>query len=449
MPSFKIAVGAFFTLMLFAGGTTLFAQHVPREFFDLDRFLATGDWDSELGTKISYRIIANGKTELKNLQRMAPANETIEDLGIKKDALKLALDPYDSNKHHFTDESNNKRKREEVAARAKQVLGLVGAEQLVKLQLERSAKKLKATLEDNQNCAYTTLSYFDNDYVAGLLQLSESQKEQYQKFFDEAKSKIRKGNLQAFEKLVDDHNEQFVRVLKVLDPAQSKTSRELICEPVHWFRDARERSLVSIDASHLMYTVTVGDYKSLIKDRAGISEVKPHEFTDQGIEYMYGHVHALLHDPFAWDELEFTDEQRKARKRQLSVMSTSGFHDLRLQEFLEGNVAYPEIMSDFLVPTQMELFRNLEFQYLTSKYRSSFGLLHPSVATRLKITNDQQRQIEKISADFQKCCEIAEEAICVARKSIVAEFHNQVEGVLTEDQNRILSQLMGNLIEEK
>ncbi len=423
----------------------MFAQNVPKEFFELDRFLATGDWDSEQGIKISYRIIANAKTELKNLKGMVGAIETAEELRTKRDALELVLDPYDDSKHHFTDEANNQRKRNQVVDRAKQVLDLLGSERLAQLQIERSAKKLKSRLQDNQSNAFSALSYLDDEYVAGLIQLSEVQKQQYREIFEEAKSKIRKGDSDLFESLIGEHNDHFDRVSKSLNLAESQNFRELVGEPVHWFRDARGRSLISIDVSHLIYTVTVGDYKSVQKDRAGIGEVKPHEFAEHGIEYMYGHVHALLHDPFVWDELDFTNEQRTARKRQLSVMSTSGHHDQRLNDFLDGSVTYPKIMSDFLIPHQMRLFRNLEFQYLTSKFRSSFGLLHPRVAEHFNLTDEQKRQFEKLSKAFQANVEIAEKELSISRNKSVAEFQKQVEDLLSEDQKRILKQLMGHL----
>ncbi len=82
---------------------------------------------------------------------------------------------------------------------------------------------------------------------------------------------------------------------------------------------------------------------------------------------------------------------------------------------------------------------HVEFQFLTSQYRTSFGLLHPEVKKTLEVSDVQSERMQALVRKFEQDSKQLMAKLQTQRKTAEKNFHSSVVKLLDERQKEKLS----------
>ncbi len=333
------------------------------------------------------------------------------------------------------------------------VFDALGGDRALELTTKGLAASLKNISKSSITNAYSPATILNNELVLKLLSFSDLQKKEFEKLKIEVTEKMRFGAEGEVGQMEDVLSRHWKSILSSLDATQSDTVKQLVGEPIQWFRGSANNQLRRRDFSnHGGPVVNPGTIDESIKtdDGRSIFQMTPAELGENGIDFLYSHIYEMMSSPFIWDELELSKEQRSDLKQnKLDAVGLPSFHQERLVDLLkEKEVNYPKSMKSILQESQLTWFRQMELQVLTGQYESSIGLLHPMFVERLTLRRRQQEKIKELAKKYSMEIQVLQKSLIASRKETRLEFEAAIQDLLTEEQKAIFQKLTGRQIQE-
>ena len=185
----------------------------------------------------------------------------------------------------------------------------------------------------------------------------------------------------------------------VLDAEQRTQFKDLIGTPVNWAR-------MTVDAKRFGYEFnSANPNSSLESDNRSLEPTNPGDDLDK-LPKIELFLFTLLKTKFLRSELDLSGDQEKTMVATLKayrkhrVIDESETVD-RFESLVNSKSTYPKEIAKILVRHQEDVLRQVELQFRTGAYLSSFGILHPLMAEKLELTKRQQTAIKKVSKRFE------------------------------------------------
>ena len=309
------------------------------------------------------------------------------------------------------------------------------------------AGSLKSISENSINNGFAPTTILSNDLVMKLLSFSDQQKKEFEKIEIRITDEMRFGSDGEIKKMEDALKRHWEKILSTLDLKQNKVAKDLVGEPIQWFRYSGNNPLRSRDFSRRNGPiVNPGTIDMAIRtdDGRSILLMTPTELEDRGIGFTHSHTYEMMTSRFVWDELELSNEQRKELKHhKLRSVALPAYYQDRTRELLnQEKVDYPKSLKSILTKDQMTWFQQMELQVLTGKYESSVGLLHPGFIERLDLRSNQQDKINSLAKKYVQDIQVLDKSLKASREATRLKYKEEIQGILTEEQKVIFRKLV-------
>ena len=434
----------FFIFFLWAG---VASGQSPEEVFRL-----AGQFREKVGVTERDRaryFLGLGLSELKNLRNQQ--KNGIELDGDSKQRLLLlegSLAPIEEAFNRIRtskDRVEAKMKLEQLshdAEHANRVFSILGPTKALELTTERTIRALKNKAKTTAKNAFSPTTLITNKWMSKYLALTEEQERELNELVANTTDRIRYGSDGHLEKLRVILDAHWKSLLKALNDSQRLMARELIGQPIQWFRSKDKQTLRARD-----FLVKRGPLVNPVRlPLAGkTSKEIRHEIEKMDREFMHSHVYEMITSPFIWDELDLAPEQRneiKSKENFKNIVAIPSLSQDRISQLLkQKEVTYCQSISNILTKDQLKLLRMMELQILTGKYELSVGLLHPSISNHLKLSSSKRERIRVLANKYQIDSELFAKGLAEDRKQSQEKFDESVSGILTEKQKKLLSKL--------
>ena len=352
---------------------------------------------------------------------------------------------------------------------AQQVFDILGPEHGMQVVLERNIYHLqmlkeRASLQDIGELQ----TVFSLPLFRKALQVEGEQTKEVEAVNKSCKEDYRSAVKMQMDALRNASQDRWHALLAQLNATQRGRAVRMMGEPVEWYRiekqpEFRRHGVRPDGTANYGGGWNSGSIRELAKKMARGNErwfidAPNEEFEKLGYTCMDLLAYQMLFEKLLWDEMEFTQEQRKSLalkgkfRRKLHVESKivarpSGVQ--RFESLLDGKAKYPPEYHEFFLPDQLTWFRQIETQIRAGqKYDSSVGLLHPTIANYLELTGSQKIVMQKIAREFEERVRLIVEKIVAERQMAQHRLLERVFKILDPAQRKKFESLTGKKILE-
>lgn len=420
------------------------AQEIPQELFHLERFFSSNDeFDASTKRSVANHLVSLAIQELNSLKAQKSRGLLGEDGISRMEMLYLAVGPIHPKVRPKIAEIKAYLKDREAylndPKNSLMIFNSLGQDRISGMLMAHLKDVIKSKIANKYENSFVPPSILNDETVRGSLKLTAEQQSTYEQTLEKSKKKIRFGNKQKFdelEKLYDDHLDI---LLLQLSESQRELAKGLIGEPVKWFK-ARSKLELLGERETGGLQITINGKFATAPDGRPMHELAPAELEKLEVPHIHQHLKPILSSHFFASELDLTESQFKQMGKVIKdVFVASRHQEQRFQKFLAfEKIEYPSELTSILVEHQLDWLPNIEFQILTVKYRTSFGLMHPKVIESLKITSNQSDVIADLSRRFEHNAKQLSEKLQEQRKLAEEEFQKAIEELLTKDQKEKL-----------
>ena len=426
-----------------------------QEVYELDVFSVKSRGSSEVA--VTQYFIGLGMDELRLLRNRERSYGLDEQSLKRRKALDEALAPINaidalSGTPAFNSELEDERMRLAVSSElSEKVFKAIGGERAREKVLEMVVDSIRSISNSKKENAFSANAPLLNPTLALLLNLTDDQSSELKALHESATKKSRFGSVDAFkemERLLERH---WNALRASLDIEQRKQAEDLIGEPLQWFRGLPSNGLRKRDFSGggVSYTGTKAMELQNSAQRH-IHFFSEEEMQQRGVQMIHGHFCEMINSNFIMGEIELVKDQRKELRgdfREYLKTETAVIpnrHEARLSQILESEADYPGALKDILTSLQLDSLENIEFQVLTGKFESSFGLLHPKVLKHLQIDPKQTEKIRELCGSYEMAYSELVPEIDLARDAIFDSLKNDMFKVLNVDQQERYREIFAN-----
>lgn len=396
--------------------------------------------------RLAAYYVELGLDEQKQLDLLARKGEISESELLRKLILDEALRPINDllESDSFTQDAMEKLMFD--MDRFKAISTALGDE-AVRLVSERVSKSVRSLKASPRVDAEGPVHLLRHPAIYRQLLLTDDQEDDIRILESSFREKMRfndDSDAAEMDRLLQQH---WKNLLGTLNDSQRDLATDLVGSPVSWFRCVGVNKLRNSESSSGGEVILPGNFAgSTTPDGRSILQLNPQELEKRGIIPLHSHICEMLKNPFCWDELEMTNQQRKScREFDLAkVLALPDYAGNRIRALVAGDAELPEQVNELVTPHQQELFRQMEVQILGGKYESSVCLLMPEVIEKLSITLSQKRQIESMSRSFVLKMDPLERKLKGKRIIILEEFRNEILKILTEEQRLVFKRVAPN-----
>ncbi len=415
------------------------AQLTKSDIYQLDVLSSKQNAASDMVVSLFFNQL--GQDELERLTYL----ERTEGLDVESQFRKVALERALADILEFqTTASRGGDSLQDVFANAdvsEAVFHALGEETAVRLVYERMGKSIKSLATASANASSPALA-LDTDVIAQILKLSKQQQEDFEKLTEQQKKDTRtaaRPDLTRLETLLQRH---WRALLATLSTEQQKSAVELPGEPVQWFASDGSQPYRRITSSVNTEVMNFG-VDDRTEDGRSVYEMSTEELEQNEVQVVCAHVLRMIRDPFVWEELELTDEQKNdiRKVRFFKTLGLSNRHQDRITNLLHGDAELPKAVSAVLNAEQINWFKQMEIQILCSEYESSVGLLHPQLSAHLGLTNVQVDDIRELSDKYANESRLIWKSLREKRSDVNAKHAVKVEELLDEEQRGIFARV--------
>ena len=243
---------------------------------------------------------------------------------------------------------------------------------------------------------------------------------------------------------------------KILSDEQTRLVDYLIGHPVNW-----QRLNTALNEN---LNQRIGECSNSNPDKTGFAFRMPtnkkldivlvknlktiRDFEDNQIDYFNIMLFSLLSSEFFTDQVDISEEQGSKidvflSKTAANSVLTGRFAPTRFSELIEGQAEYPANIEEILLPQQLDWLRQTELQFFTGKNRSTFGLLHPRMVKRLRITRNQEQGLSKIASEFDEKMKPLSDKIQATLAELGVDFARKKIRLLTDEDKMRFVRLVG------
>jgi hypothetical protein len=298
-------------------------------------------------------------------------------------------------------------------------------------------------------------TYLANDVLQDRLKLDDEQRETIQKLQVELDESVKGTQKDLFASLAKRDSKLNDQLLEELTDDQRKTVGDLIGDPAPWHRlvntnDFFEHFVPKLDRQiqSQRYSISGTPISSDRKQEILAGTIL--EFDDVGFRIVDVYLKLLLEQPGILDEIKIRDGQRSevhtAKRETASVaVYTNRFSEDRFEELMQGTIVLPKPIEKCLTDSQKRRLRQIELQLRLHEHRQAFGLIHPAMIEKLRLSNETVRGIR----DAVNAAPNAEEMTLAAEKKVAdieAEFDRKMIAVLDAKQRLNYVSLTGIVI---
>lgn len=390
-------------------------DELVRQLYDLEQFVETGIRDPE--ERMRY-----GVEFMKRLDTMTPAQFS-EHLAAQQERAHQVLD---------------------------EIRSLVGPEIWAELRVRHNAdavlNSLRFQTDSKKEFAGLPFSY-RSDLLKNILDLRTSQSEAFEELERKTLEDLRALDKERIESFRRIYKSCYNEMLKVLDPRQRKTYKELYGQPMVFTELASKGNWESLARIANSNGYIKQSYRKRMVGGEGNNVGGEADFSGGssrgGSATMGGGsipvpeevdivLFQMLRDPVIWEEIEATESQKASLKKLAEEIAanadmTNATSQQRLQGLLLGEFDDAGLLGDILLDHQLKWLRQAELQLRLWLDRGSFGLLSSELSNRLGLDAEQKKKIAEI-AEKQCAPQIAE-----ANANYVKNYLELVQSLVMEE----------------
>jgi hypothetical protein len=388
-----------------------------------------------------------GQFELDRLNDLAPLDES---LTLRKNRLEIAMSPLIDllavvgTKNAWPgigDELISMYTSDELASSIYQALGHEGCEEVCAIRMSATLTRI---IDETKDSAVSATTFLSNDKFAKMLDLTDGQRKKIEVEVAKTTANLKQKDSALFEQLKQFSDARWNKILAQLDTKQQRLAKDLVGEPVEWFRTFGEQPIRYRD--FLGGGIFFLPQLQKEKDGKRLIEMTPAQLEKHGIDFLHGHVFEMMKSPFVWGELEFTKDQKQNfssnEMLQKELVVLPNFAEERLRQLLTGNAECPSLIKKVLLEHQCELFIQIELQFLLGKHES-VGILNQRMIERLDIGEAQISNMQVVVNQYLQESEGIFKSLASRRENIKSEFKEELSTILTKQQREMFKKFVG------
>ncbi len=170
----------------------------------------------------------------------------------------------------------------------------------------------------------------------------------------------------------------------------------------------------------------------------------------------------MMREPIIQEDLDLTDAQLYAinqlHKLRTERMAATIDQIRRLENAEDRRKAHNEMLAEskrddegvkgILSPSQLRRLDQILMQYVAQPNMPAAGLMHPSVAEKLNISDFQRDQIRSKVSEVEGKLKVRLEELRKEANELRVQARNDVLRLLDEEQRRKYSELFGNILSQ-